>query len=193
EFECTGRFAGAQVFLQPFVEGQLFPNLLFAAFSQLLSAVDSFFKRFEILEQELGVNDLDVTGRVDASGHVNDVFVRKATHDVDDGVDLPDVREKLIAEALPFGCPRDEPGNVDELDRRRHDPGRVRELAEPFQSGIRHRNHPDVGFDRTEWIIRGFGSRATQCVKKGGLTNIRQPDDAAAKRHFLYLLNYYSK
>ena len=55
------------------------------------------------------------------AGDVHDVVVLEAAHDVRDRVGLADVREELVAEAFALRGAGDEPGDVDELDRRRQD------------------------------------------------------------------------
>ena len=47
------------------------------------------------------------------------VLVLEAAHHLDDRVDLADVGQKLVAEPLALARPLDQPGDVDELDRRR--------------------------------------------------------------------------
>ena len=58
---------------------------------------------------------------IDAAGDVHDVVVLEAAHHVRDRVDLADVREELVAEALALRGAGHEAGDVDELDRRRQD------------------------------------------------------------------------
>ena len=48
---------------------------------------------------------------------MNDVVVFEATYDLDDGVDFPDVGEKLVAETLAFAGAGDEAGDIDKFDR----------------------------------------------------------------------------
>ena len=57
--------------------------------------------------------------RVDLAGDVDDVVVLEAAHHVGDRVDLADVGEELVAEALALRRAGDEAGDVDELDRGR--------------------------------------------------------------------------
>ena len=54
----------------------------------------------EIRQRELGVDHLDVAGRVDLAGDMDDVVVLEATDHVRDRVDLADVGQKLVAQAL---------------------------------------------------------------------------------------------
>ena len=74
--------------------------------------------RLEVGEDELGLDRLDVGDRVERAGDVDDVLVLEAAHDLDDRVDLADVLEELVAEALALGGALDQAGDVHELDRR---------------------------------------------------------------------------
>ena len=77
--------------------------------------------RCQVGERQLGVDDLDVGQRIDAAGDVHDVVVLEAAHHVRDRIGLADVREELVAEALALRGAGHQAGDVDELDRRRHD------------------------------------------------------------------------
>ena len=59
--------------------------------------------------------------RIDPAGDVDDVGALEAAHDVRDRIHLADVRQELVAEALALRGAGDQPRDVDELDRRRHD------------------------------------------------------------------------
>ena len=49
------------------------------------------------------------------------VLILEAAHDLHDRVDLADVRQELVAQALALARAFDQPGDVDELDRGRDD------------------------------------------------------------------------
>ena len=61
-----------------------------------------------------------------------DVLVLEAADDLDDGVHFADVGQELVAEAFALARALDEAGDVDELDRRRDDDVRLRDLLEDF-------------------------------------------------------------
>jgi hypothetical protein len=86
----------------------------------LLHAVDRLFHRGQVGQAELGLDHLDVGDRVDLVGHVDHVRVFKATHHVDDGVGLADVRQELVAQALARAGPGHQAGNVHKLHNGRH-------------------------------------------------------------------------
>ena len=106
-----------------------------ASFSPVVCATFACFAswlldRVEVGERELGVDRLDVGHRIDLAGDVHDVRVLEAAHHVRDGVGLADVGEELVAEALAFRGAGHQPGDVDELDHRRHHLLRLRDLGD---------------------------------------------------------------
>jgi hypothetical protein len=90
----------------------------------------------EIREQQLRVDGLGVALGVDLALDVDHVLVHKAPDDVRDGVALPDVAEKLVAQALPRARPPHQPGYVHEIHRRGHDPPALHRLGERVQAPV---------------------------------------------------------
>src|SRR3989442_9046212 len=86
------------------IELGLRPDLLVSPLPPLFCIGELFLDSLEILEDEFGLDDFDVASRIDLSVHVDDVFIFEASYDVADGVHLPDVRQKLIAEPLTLAC-----------------------------------------------------------------------------------------
>ena len=131
------RLAGIEPLANPVQHRQLNLGLLGGLaypFRRLLRALAALLYALEILEAELGLDDLDVARGVHGAVHVNDVDVFEAADDMDDGVDLADLGEELVAAAAAGAGPFDEPGDVDELEaggsglgrlveRRERDPG----------------------------------------------------------------------
>ena len=115
---------------------------------------------------------------------MGDVAAFEAAQDVDDGVDLADVGEELVAEALALGGAAHQAGNVDELELGLDLVGRFGDLGDPVEPRVGHRDPADIGLDRAERIIGGLRRRRLgQRVEQGGLADIRQPDDSATKTH----------
>ena len=115
---------------------------------------------------------------------VHDVRVLEAAHDVRDRVDLADVREELVAEALALRRAGDEARDVDELDRRRDDLLGLRDGRERVEARVGHRHDADVRVDGAERVVLGRDAGARQRVEEGGLADVRQADDAAADPHY---------
>ena len=122
-----------------------FGQILPVALCELLAAVDAAREYLHVGEDKLEVNRDNIVRRVERSGNVDDVFVLKAAHDMDDGVHLANVCQKLVAKPLAPGRAAHEPGDIHELN----DGGRVlfgvvhlRQHVEPF---VRHGTTPTFG------------------------------------------------
>ena len=158
-------------------------RLLVAALHGLGGAVHGLLGHREVGERQLGVDDVDVRNRVDASGHVHDVVVVEAAHHVRDRVGLADVREKLVAETLALRGAGHQAGDVDELDGRRQDLLGVRDIGQQREARIGHGHHADVGIDGAERVVLGRDLRARERVEKRGLAHVGEADDAALDAH----------
>ena len=100
---------------------------------------------------------------------------------MNDGVDLADVGQELVAQALAFAGAFHEARDVHELDHgedgalRAHDP---RQRVEPR---VGHLHDAGVGLDRGERIVRHERLGGGQRVEEGGLADVGKADDAESK------------
>ena len=113
-----------------------------------------------------------------------DVVILEASEDMDDGVDLADVAEELVAEAFALAGALHQTGDVDEGELGRDDLGRTGDGGELVEPRIGDRDLADIGLDRAEWIIGrlrrlGLGQR----VEQGRLADVGQADDTAFETH----------
>ena len=127
----------------------------------------------KIGQRQLGVDHLDIGGRIDLSCDVDHVRVLVASDHVGDGIGLPDMGEKLVTQSLALGGPRHESGDIDEFDRGGHDPLGVSYVRKRLQAGIRHWHDADVGLDGAERIVFGSNPRARQGVEERRLADVR--------------------
>ena len=88
----------------------------------------------EVGEHQLGLDRLGVAHRIDRALDMGDVAVLEAAQHMGDGVDLADVAEELVAEALAVRRAAHQAGDVDELELGRHDLRRLAELARRMSS-----------------------------------------------------------
>ncbi len=137
----------------------------------------------QIGEDELGVDGVDVVGRIDLAVDVDDVVVFEGAYDLADRVGLADVGEELVAQAFAFGGALDDACDVDEGDGCRHDLLGVHELGEHRQTVVRQRHDAGVRLDGGERIVFRQHVVTGQCVEHGGLADVRQSDDSDSKRH----------
>ena len=98
-FKGAGRLAALQMLEQRAQECG-FSRVLFVALGQLFRFVDALFQHLDVGQNKFEIDGLNVAARVDRAVDVDDVGVVKAADDVDDDVDLADVRQKLVAQSL---------------------------------------------------------------------------------------------
>jgi hypothetical protein len=158
--------------------------LVLAGLGHFLVPHQALLHRGQVGQAQLGLDDLDVGDRVHPAGHVDDVLVLEAAHHVHDRVGLADVAKELVAQALALACAGHQPGDVDELDDRRHDALGLDDLRELLQPRVRQLDDADVGLDGAEGVVLGSDAGLRQGIEKGGLADIGQADDAAFEAHW---------
>src|SRR4029453_29367 len=98
-------------------------------------------------KRQLYLNGLDIPHRVYGALDVDDVVILKAADHLNDGVRLANVGQKLVAQPLALGSPADKPGDIDKLDSRRHDHGRLDISRQRFEPLVRKRHNTTGGVD----------------------------------------------
>ena len=109
---------------------------------------------------------------------MHDVLVVEAADNVNDGVNLADVGQELVAKALALACAAHQTGDVHELDHRRRGLLCVIEIGQRLQTLIRYSDHADIRVDGAERIVCAFRARLRNCVEQGRLADVWQSDDA---------------
>lgn len=84
-------------------------DLLLLEAGLLREARDGLLDGLEVGEDQLGVDRLDVVLGRDLAVDVDDVLILEGADDLADRVRLADVREELVAQALPSLAPRTMP------------------------------------------------------------------------------------
>ncbi len=149
----------------------------------LARLVERALQRAEIGEHQLGVDGGDVPQRVDAAVDVDHVRRLEAAHHVEDGVDLADVAEELVAQALARARAAHQAGDVDDAHGGREDLlalDEPRELAEP---GVGHGDDADVGLDGAERVVLRLRLGGGEGVEQGALADVGQADDSDFEAH----------
>ena len=82
-----------------------------------------------------------------------------------DGVDVPDMSEKLVAEPFAFACAFDEPRNINEFHRGGNDFGGMFEFRQIIKPLVRNGNDSGVRFDCAERKVRGNRAAFAQSVE----------------------------
>ena len=128
------------------------------------------------LEIGEGQFDLDHTEMFERVGRSGNVVVDEGTQHEHDGVDLTNVGQELVAEALAFARSFDESTDVDHLDRRVDDVLALRHLGQSIEAIIGDLGHTDVGIFGGEGVGGSEGAAAGEGVVKGALTCVGKAD-----------------
>ena len=106
----------------------------------------------------------------------------KTAHHLHNRVHFANVTEKLVAQSFARAGAFHQPGDIDELDRSRHDFLRMRQFREDIESRVGHRHHADVRIDRAKGIIfRRCFVRSGDGVKERRFPDVRQSDNSSAE------------
>jgi hypothetical protein len=157
------------------------------ALLRLLDQVgDALLEAVEVGEHQLGLDDFSVRDRIDPPLDMGDVAALEAAQHMDDGLDLPDVGEELVAQPFALRGAAHQAGDVDEFELGLDLLRRLGEAGDLVEPRVGHRNPPDIGLDRAEGIVRRLRRRRlSQRIEQGRLADVRQPNDPAAKTHGL--------
>ncbi len=106
--------------------------------------------RVEVLQAQLGVDGRDVGERVDLVLDVDHVVVVEAAHDVRHRVDLTDVAQERIAQALTLRSAAHQARDVHEADRGQHLFVGLDQLHQRRDALVGDAHDADVRLDRAE-------------------------------------------
>ena len=132
----------------------------------------------QVRQDELGLDGLDVPGRVDGAVHVDDVAVLEAAHHVHDGVHLADVGEEFVAQPLAAARALHQARDVHELQRGGRVLFGVVHFRQHVQPPVRHGHHAGVRLNGAEGIIRRLRAGTGDGVEQRALAHVRQAHDA---------------
>lgn len=151
--------------------------------------MDGALAGVQVRQRQLGVDDVDVFGRIDLVVDVNDVVVLEAAHHVADGFGFADVGQELVAQTFTFRRAFHQAGDVDEFHGGWQNALRLDDLGQLIQTRIGHRHHTGVRFNGAEREVGCFNARFGQRVEQGGFAYVRQADDTAFESHVIITLN----
>lgn len=173
KFEGDGGFVFVEVGEEAVDQFNIFSGFLVAAAGFFDALFFLAFEGGEVGEDKFGIDDLNIAEGVNGTHVVDDVFVLKATDDVNDGVDLTDIGEEFIAKAFAFTGACDESGDIDKFDGGGDDAVGFGDFPEGFETGIGYLHDADVWVDGTEGIVGGLGFAGTgECVEKSALSDV---------------------
>ena len=147
--------------------------------------MQGLFDGSQVGQAQLGLNHLDVRDRVHLARHVNHVVVFKTAHHIDDGIGLPDVGQKLVAQALPCAGARHQAGNIDKLNNRALNLQGIDDGSQRIQARIGHFDDAHIGLNRAKRVVFSRDARLGQGVKQSRFTDIGQAHDATFHENYL--------
>ena len=113
-------------------------------------------------------------------GGARDVVVGERPQHEHDGVDLADVGEEAVAQALALARPLDEPADVDDLHGGVDDVAALGHLGEAVETVVGHLGDADVRVLGGEGVRRGQRAAAGEGVVQRALPGIGQADETEA-------------
>ena len=115
QFHQNSIFSILEQFFQALLEFELF-CCLFVHSCGFCCFGNTALEYFKVCEDQLKVDGLDVTERIDTAVYVDDIWILKASDNVNNGVYLTDVGKELVSKSLSFGCTFYKTCDVHELD-----------------------------------------------------------------------------
>ena len=106
-----------------------------------------------------------------------DVVILKATHHMDNGVYLPDMGQKFVAQTLALGRTLDQTCNVYKLNGGRREFVRVVHFCQLVQTFVRHADHTHIRFYCAKGVVGALGACVCNGVKKCAFANVWQAYD----------------
>ena len=135
-------------------------GLLVAMRGGALGFVEEALGDLEVGEHQFRLDRVDVADGVDGTVDMGHIGIGEAADDMEDGVDLANVRKELVAQSLAFAGTLDEPGDVDESESRRNHLLCLDVRLDFGEPVIRDADDADIGLDRAEGVVRGRGTRS---------------------------------
>ena len=125
----------------------------------------------------VSIRSMSEAGSTLPSG-MRDAGGRVAADDVADRVGLADRGQEAVAEPLALGRAANQAGDVVELDRLVEHLRGADGRRDPVEPVVGYGDDRDVGLDRRERVVAGFGAATGQRVEEGRLARVRHTDDA---------------
>ena len=147
--------------------------VLLVALNKLLCLVNSALQHFNVGEDELKVNCLNVALGVNASVYVYNIVVLKTAHNVNNRVALADIREELVPQTFALGRALYKSRYVNELNRRGCVFVGVVHLGELVESLVGHGYNAHIRLNRAERVVCRLRPRVCNRVEQRTLSDIR--------------------
>ncbi len=171
-----GIFSVLEQFFQTLLEFELF-CCLFVHSCRFCSFGNTALEYLKVGEDQLKVDGLDITERINAAVYVDNVRILEASDNVNDSVYLTDIGKELVSKSLSFGCTFYKTCDVNELDDSRCYFLGLIEISELLQTLVRNRHDADIRVNGTERIVCALCSCFGQGIEKCTFSDVRKAHD----------------
>ena len=111
---------------------------------------NSSVQNLDIREDQLQVNCLNISCRINGTIHMNDIRVLEAAYHMNNGVYLTDICQKLVSQPFTFASPFYKSCNVNNFYSSGNDTSRMNQFGKFGQAFIRNGDDTYIRFDGTE-------------------------------------------
>ena len=179
--------AGGVAVVEPVLQGGEHLHLaeiLLVPLGGLLGLVNTALHHLHVGHDQLNVDNADVPGGVHGhvgagvSYHMHDVLIVEAAHHMHNGVALPDVGQKLVAQALALGGALDQAGNVHKFHHGGGGLLGVVHLGQRVQPVVGYGHHAHVGVDGAEGVVGALSAGVGNGVEQGALAHVGKAHNA---------------
>ncbi len=156
KLQCDGRFAGIQMSFQPAKQGAFSKNGLVIGFDTFRLFFETLLHSGQVRQHKFGGDHLDIPQRINGTTDMMNVGILKASDDLNNRINFPDMGKKLVAETFTLAGALDQACDIHKFESGRNNLLRPGKFCQHIQSRVRHRYHAHIGFDGAEWIIGSF-------------------------------------
>ena len=126
---------------------------------------NSSFQDLKVWKDQLQVDRLNVTQRINTSVYMDNIAVLETTYYMNNCINLTDICKKLVSKTFSFGCTFYKTCDIYKLNRCRNDLFGVIHLTKHIQTFIRYSNNAHIWINGTEWVVGWFCSCFCQWIK----------------------------
>ena len=154
-------------------------GILVGPLGRPLQLGQAVFQMLDVGEHQFDLDCLHVGDRIDLARHMDHIGILEAADNLENRVDLADMRQELVAEALALAGTLHDAGDVDQLQSGGNHLLRWDVFRDQREAAVGHAHHTLVGLDRAEGVVRALrGLRHGQRVEERALADVGESDDA---------------
>ena len=141
--------------------------LVAANLSHFFNFLEMLFHTLKIFQLKLGVDNFFIPYGVHTSVNVNHISVVKAAENVDNGIGLAYVSEKLVSQSLAFACAFHNAGYVHDFHRCGNNSSRMDNFGKAVEACVGHSNYSHIGFYGAKGEVCSLRFSTAKTVEQG--------------------------